>query len=202
MAPPIPAPEADALRLLEVQVRECFGRVIYTHKTHSKMADRCADTLRWLKIVQIALSSLTASGAVGALFSDSYAVKLITAAVSLATVALTAYMKGFDPGAAAQKHRDAAADIWPVREDYLSLLTDIVSGDAKPDALRKRRDELQAALAAIYRGAPHTTAGAYADAQVALQENEEYTFSDAEIDKFLPKALRIEGRTAPAQLSG
>jgi hypothetical protein len=32
--------EYDAL---EAQIRECFGRVIYTHKTHSKMADRAAD---------------------------------------------------------------------------------------------------------------------------------------------------------------
>ena len=131
------------------------GRVIYTHKTHSKMADQCAGLLRWLRIAQIAFSSVTASGAVGVLFSDSYAVKLITAGMSLATVALTAYMKGFDPGAAAQKHRDSAAEIWPIREDYLSLLTDIISGDAKPDVLRKRRDDLQATLAAIYRGAPH-----------------------------------------------
>ena len=34
--PPIQASDADAIRLLEAQVRECFGRVIYTHKTHSK----------------------------------------------------------------------------------------------------------------------------------------------------------------------
>jgi SMODS and SLOG-associating 2TM effector domain family 4 len=156
---------------------------------------------RHAAVAQDRADRVVVADAVGVLFSDSYAVKLITAAVSLATVALTAYMKGFDPGAAAQKHRNAAADIWPLREDYLSLLTDILSGDAKPDALRKRRDELQAALAAIYRSAPHTTAGAYADAQIALQENEEYMFSDAEIDKFLPKALRIEGRAAPVQLN-
>lgn len=31
---------------LEDQIRECFGRVVYTHKTHEKMGDRCADTLR------------------------------------------------------------------------------------------------------------------------------------------------------------
>lgn len=37
------------LAALEAQIRECFGRVIYTHKTHSKMADRAASTLKWLK---------------------------------------------------------------------------------------------------------------------------------------------------------
>ena len=54
----------------------------------------------------------------------------------------------------------------------------------------KQRDGLQAKLAAIYKGAPQTNAKAYAAAQVALKQNEEYTFSDAEIDKFVPASLR------------
>jgi hypothetical protein len=179
-----------ALTVLEAQVRECFGRVIYTHKTHSKEADRCATTLRRFKIWQIVLSALTASGTVSIVFSDDFKLKLATAVVSLLTVAISSYMKGFDPGATAQKHRDAAADIWPIRESYLSLLADIATGDIDTNAIRQRRDDLQNQLAAIYRGAPHTTGEAYGDAQVALKENEEYTFSDAEIDKFLPKELR------------
>ena len=179
---------------LEAQIRECFGRVIYTHKTHSKMADRAASTLKWLKLSQIALSSLTASGAISIIFSEQFLLKLATAAVSLGTVALTAYMKGFDPGATAQRHRDTAADIWPIRESYLSLLTDIVGGNSDINSLRERRDKLQAALAAIYKGAPHTDGRAYSDAQIALKQNEEYTFSDAEIDAFLPARLRKNNR--------
>jgi hypothetical protein len=187
-------PNANELAVLEAQIRECFGRVIYTHKTHSKMADRKVATLRKLKLAQIALSSMTASGAVSIIFSDQFALKIATALISLGTVTLTAYMKGFDPGAEAQKHRDAAAEIWPIRESYLSLLTDIVSGDQELDKLRERRDALQSSLAAIYKGAPHTNGDAYADAQVALKQNEEYTFSDDEIDSFLPSHLRKRER--------
>jgi hypothetical protein len=99
-------------------------------------------------------------------------------------------MKGFDPGAVAQKHRDTASDIWPIRESYLSLLTDIVGGDEDIKKLRERRDSLQQSLAAIYRGAPHTDGKAYSEAQKALQQNDEYTFSDEEIDKFLPEDLK------------
>lgn len=184
-------PESEAL---EAQIRDCFGRVIYTHKTHSKMADRAAGRLKWLKLSQIALSSLTASGAISVVFSDQFALKIATAIVSLGTVGLTAYMKGFDPGAVAQRHRDTAADIWPIRESYLSLLADIVGGQAIPASSLERRDELQASLAAIYKGAPHTDCTAYGEAQAALQQNEEYTFSDAEIDAFLPASLRKIGR--------
>lgn len=184
-------PEMDAL---EAQIRECFGRVIYTHKTHSKMADRAAGKLKWLKLMQIGLSSLTASGAISIVFSDQFGLKIATAGVSLATVGLTAYMKGFDPGAVAQKHRDTAADIWPIRESYLSLLTDLVGGSEPFAAIRERRDALQTSLGAIYRGAPHTDGKAYGEAQTALQKNEEYTFSDSEVDMFLPTALRKAGR--------
>lgn len=192
--------DPNALRVLEAQIRECFGRVVYTHKTHSKMADRCATTLRRFKIAQICLSSLTASGTVSIVFHDSFKLKVVTAALSLLTVAISSYMKGFDPGATAQKHRDAAADMWPIRESYLSLLSDIAAGDTSTDAVRKRRDALQEKLAAIYRGAPHTTGDAYGDAQKALKENEEYTFSDAEIDAFLPKQLRHARVVAPPSI--
>lgn len=157
--------ESDALKVLEAQIRECFGRVVYTHKTHSKMADRCAATLRRFKIAQIVLSSLTASGTVGLVFSNDFRLKIATAIISLLTVAINSYMKGFDPGATAQKHRDAAADMWPIRESYLSLLSDIGAGDIDMKVVRERRDELQEKLAAIYRGAPHTTGRAYAEAR-------------------------------------
>ena len=182
--------EPNEVAALEAQIRECFGRVIYTHKTHSKMADRADSRLKWLKISLIALSSLTASGAISIVFANQFGLKLATAAVSLATVALTAYMKDFDLGGLAQRHRDTAADIWPVRESYLSLLTDIVGGTSDSESVRERRDDLQNTLAAIYKGAPHTDGRAYGEAQVALKKNEEYTFSDAEIDAFLPASLK------------
>lgn len=57
----------------------------------------------------------------------------------------------------------------------------------------KRRDNLQAKLAAIYKGASQTTAAAYADAQDALKNREDLTFSDRELDLLLPASLRKTG---------
>lgn len=185
-----PSPDTDGHEALEAQIRECFGRVIYAHKTHEKDGDLCAGTLRNIKLAQIVLSAITASGAIAVLFSDHLALKIVTALLSLLTLGLTGYMKGFDPGAAAQKHRDTAADLWVIREAYLSLLADIAAGAISQGQVRSRRDELQTALSAIYKSAPHTTPKAYGLAQKALQRDEEYTFNDGEIDKFLPRDLR------------
>lgn len=178
---------------LEDQIRECFGRVVYTHKTHEKMADNCGATLRRYKLGQIAVSALTASGALTAVFLDQLWLKIGTAVLSIATLWISGYMKGFDPGGTAQKHRDAAASLWPIRESYLSLLTDLRMRRISEEDGAKRRDELQSKLAAIYKGAPQTNGKAYSQAQKALKQNEEYTFSDAEIDKFVPSSLRKGG---------
>lgn len=175
---------------LEDQIRECYGRVVYTHKTHEKMADRCSRTLRRFKIAQIVLTAITASGAFSVVFLDDNLLKIATAVTSIASLIISGYMKGFDPGATAQKHRDAAASMWPIRESYLSLLTDLRMKRISDDEGVKVRDALQVKLAAIYVGAPQTTGDAYADAQDALKNKEDLTFSDAEIDCFLPTSLR------------
>lgn len=177
-------------QILEAQIRECFGRVVYTHKTHEKMADHCATILTRLKLMQIGIAALTSGGAVALVFWDPLGLKIATALLSIATLWSSGYMKGFDPGGTAQKHRDAAATLWDIRESYLSLIVNLKCGLTDLAAAAQRRDELQALLAKIYKGAPQTNDKAYEKAQRALKDLEDYTFSDAEIDHFLPPGLR------------
>ncbi|MBY4639055.1 SLATT domain-containing protein [Gluconacetobacter entanii] len=183
-------PKDEAVATLEGQLRECFARLVYSHKTHEKQGDLCAETLRRFKIGQIALSAITTSGTLAVLFTEDFLLKAMTALVSLITLFISGYMKGFDPGAVAQKHRDTAADMWAIRESYLSLLTDLMSRTIDEKTACERRDQLQDALAAIYKSAPRTTPKAYRLAQKALQMKEDYTFNPGEIDKFLPPALK------------
>lgn len=183
-------PEFENVSTLEGQIRECFARVVYSHKTHEKQGDVCARTLRNYKIAQIALSAVTTSGTLAVLFTNDFRLKAVTALVSLITLFISGYMKGFDPGAIAQKHRDTAADIWGIRESYLSLLADLVMMAITEEEARQKRDELQNALGAIYKSAPGTTPHAYGMAQEGLQKLEDYTFTPGEIDKFLPPSLK------------
>ncbi|MEL6418325.1 MAG: SLATT domain-containing protein [Pseudomonadota bacterium] len=178
---------------LEDQVRECYGRVVYTHKTHERMADRNAATLNSYKITQIVLTALTSTGAVGVVATNETWVEVATVIVSFLTLFVSTYLKNFDPGAIAQQHRDAAAKLWNVRECYLSLITDLPQ-ISREDAVH-RRDELQAMLAALYVSAPQTNGKAYQEAQDRLKNMEDLTFSDDEIDCFLPLSLkRSDGR--------
>jgi SMODS and SLOG-associating 2TM effector domain family 4 len=189
LGPSILTPDSER-RSLEAQLRECYGRVVYTHKTHEKMADLCNAALRRVKWGQILVSAVTASGAIGVVFYDAKALEIATAVFSLGSLILNGYAKDVNPGASAQRHREAAADIWNVRESYLSLLTDVSDPKIPTEDVRRRRDELQAKLHALYKAAPQTDDKAYGKAQEALKIKEDLTFSDEEIDRFLPGPLR------------
>ena len=110
----------DERYALESQVRECFGRCAYSHKAHEKMAERCAARLRMVKWLQIILSALTTGGAVGVLFDrNSTFYPYATAILATSLLILNSYVKDLDPGQAAQKHREAASDIWNVERRTL-----------------------------------------------------------------------------------
>ncbi len=183
----------EGVEALVAQIRECFGRVVYTTKTHEKSADLCTSRFGWIKIGQIVLSALVTGGLLAALLGDPRTSRIaaISAAVlSTALLVVNAYMKDVDPGQQAEKHKEIASKLWDVRESYLSLLTDLHDGQIDLITVRERRDELQARLGTIYVAAPRTSARAYGIASVGLKDREELTFSDDEIDKFLPEALR------------
>jgi hypothetical protein len=155
------------------------------------MAEVCATRLGRIKLGQIILSALTTGGAVGVIFAqDSWFFEYATALLAISLLILNSYVKDIDPGQLAQKHRETASDIWNVREAYLSVLADIRDQSLPLSEMRTRREQLQAQLYEIYRLAPNTNSKAYGKAQDALQHNEDLTFSDEEIDAFLPSPLR------------
>lgn len=179
-------------KLLESQIREIYGRVVYTHKTHEKCADLLKERSDFLKLTEIVLSALTTTSILVVLLGDGVVFQLFAAIFSTALLGLTLYSKDFNLLAIAEKHKQAALDILEVREKLFSLLVDLRIGNNEIEILQLKRDELNDKLVNTYRGAPKTISKAYQMASKALKENEEFTFSDAEIDKFLPENLRIK----------
>jgi hypothetical protein len=180
----------DHINILEGQLRECYGRVVYSHKTHEKCADILLERQGCIKLWQIIISALVTGGIVSTFFGTNQVGTAISAVLSTGLLALNAYTKDYDLGEIAQKHRQAGSDLWIIREKYLSLLTDIRVGDVAFELIRTRRDALLDELHAVYVGAPSTNFEAYSRAQEALKKLEDMTFSDEEIDAFLPKELK------------
>jgi hypothetical protein len=175
---------------LEGQLRECYGRVVYSHKTHEKCSDLLLERQANIKIAQIGLSALTTAGFIGTVFGAGNGAAVLGGVVSTVLLALNAYTKDYDLGELAQKHKQAANALWLIREKYLSLLADLAMRERPIEALQSQRDRLVEELHTAYSGAPSTTFKAYRRAQEALKHLEDLTFADEEVDAFLPRELR------------
>lgn len=181
---------SKARNILEGQLRECYGRVVYSHKIHEKCSDILLTRLSNIKFWQIILSAFTTGGFISTFFGAGEIATVLGVGISTLLLTLNAYTKNYDLGELAQKHKQAASEIWLIREKYLSLLTDLAIGEKSIEKLQSERDILLDNLHSIYTGSPNTTFKAYKKAQEALKAKEELTFSDEEIDAFLPKELR------------
>lgn len=183
-------------RVLESQVRECFGRVVFTHKTHEKSSDIYAQELKQLKIFEILLSALTTTSLLSSVFGEQKIGTIIGAILSTIILGLTLYTKDYDLGQLSKVHSDTANKLWDIREKYISLIADIKMNILTPHEIMEKRNELQNSLSIIYQNAPRTNYKAYKQASQALNQSgqintgEEMTFSDEEIDRFLPYDLR------------
>jgi hypothetical protein len=180
----------ESRSILEGQLRESYGRVVYSHKTHEKCADILLLKQDRIRLAQIVLSALTTAGFVGAALGETRVAAILGLIVSTLLLMVNSYTKKYDLGEIAQKHRQAGSDLWLIREQYLSLLVDLAMREKPLEALQEQRDKLVQQLHEVYRGAPSTNHKAYTAAQQALQKMEDMTFSDAEIDAFLPKELK------------
>src|SRR5260370_5000057 len=60
--------ESKAKYILEGQIRECYARVVYSHKTHEKCADILLDRQSTIKLWQIILSALITGGVISTIF--------------------------------------------------------------------------------------------------------------------------------------
>lgn len=182
--------QSSQAKVIEAQVRELFCRVVWSHKTQEKCADIFSNRGNFYKKAQIVLSAITSTGIFVTIFGDIKWVGIISAVISTFLLALNTYLKNYDYGQLVQKHVVCAAQLWNIRERYLSLLTDIRAESISISEISNKRDQLQMELYEIYKNAPRTVEKAYRNASNALKINQELTFTDEEIDMLLPIELR------------
>lgn len=172
-------------------IRESFGRVVYSHKTHEKQAEIWDFRETCTKWANIMLTTLTSTALVGTIITNERTLVYVSALLSALTLLFIISQLSFNPGENGERHRQVAKELWYIREKYVNLMADIINDRLTDDYIAKRRDDLTEELRLVYKFAPATSNKAYGKAQTALQIKEELTFSDDEIDQFLPNALKL-----------
>lgn len=184
----------DNYKTLEDVVRDSYASVVWSHKIQEKQSDIYAEKYKTMEIINIGTASLTSVGIVTMIFSDPLWLKFISALISFATVYITAYFKSFNLQKFITSHKTTANKLIAVRDQYKVLLTEIKLQNDSVENLLIRYKELVEKTDTIYLEAPSTTEKAVNKASEALKINKDNTFTDDEIDSFLPASLRRENK--------
>ena len=179
-------------------IRESFARVAYSHKTHEKAAELESQRNRNVKWTNIVLTTITSGTLISTIVTSETILLYVTAILSALMLGFTIFQLSFNPAARAEQHRHVANELWHIREEYVNLMADIINGQSSSESIASRRNQLIEELKLIYKFSPQTDSTAYEKARKALKVKEELTFSDEEIDQFLPDELRSKRNSPPA----
>jgi hypothetical protein len=182
----------DKYDLIESSVRDALGSVVWSHKIQEKQADLYSQHFKWMETAKIVSASLTSVGIVSLIFTDQLWIKIASALISFVSVFVSAFFKSFDLQTMVSQHKAAANNLLSVRDELKLLLLKIRMKQGEPLELSKEYGEIVQQLDKVYANAPNTTDKAVDKARTALNITKDNTFSDTEIDGFLPAGLRKE----------
>ena len=170
------------------QIQEQYGKLLYTYTCHLKKASALNKESNRYKWAQIILSAISTGGFIATVVTDQAKLAWIGGIVSTLLLVINGYLKDKDFAAERKAHTDTASKLWPLREEYLSLMTDF--DDLPDETIVSQRDDLMEKTAKIYETAPQTDEKAYSAAQNALKNKEEQFFTQEELNVMLPMHLR------------
>lgn len=180
----------DRFDLIESSVRDTLGSVVWSHKIQEKQADLYSRHFKWMETAKIMSASLTSVGIVSLIFTDQLWIKIVSALISFVSVFVSAFFKSFDLQTMVSQHKAAANNLLSVRDELKLLLLKIRMKQGEPAELSNEYEEIVHQLDKVYADAPNTTDKAVDMARTALNITKDNTFSDTEIDGFLPAGLR------------
>ena len=180
----------DKYQALEAVVRQLFASVVWSHKIQCKQADIYKNRYNTLNIINIIVSSITTAGILSIIFEDTMWLKVASAIFSFAVTAINAFLKTFDLSSLEKEHMKTANALWDIRERLLILLIQIGVGEKEYDILLAEYQVIQQDLKSIYDNSPTTLDKAVSMAKKALRFDGDYTYTDEEIDSYLPPMCR------------
>ena len=180
----------DCYEILEDEIRNRYASVVWSHKIQEKQADIYSNRYRDFETAKLISASLTSVGIVSLLFTDQLWIKIVSAVISFVSVFVSAYFKSFDLTTFTKAHKTSANQLLQIRDKLQLLLVDIRTRMVSVENIRAEYEKVLKELHTIYDEAPNTTDAAVKKASEALKITKDNSFTDDEIDLFLPNKLR------------
>ncbi len=178
-------------------VRQTFANTVFTHKVHEVASEKQTQNSYYVKIVNIALVSVVlVLLLVQTAQPDKIWLSYLGAGLSVAEIIFLIIQLSFSYEDKMVLHKNSALKYMGLRDKYRSLITDIMNQAIPKKAIIEKRDSLQREYQVISDLSPQTGPSEYQEAQRRLNKRgsisgEEFTWSDEEIDQFLPEELRL-----------
>jgi hypothetical protein len=176
-------------KLLDL-VRQNYASIVWTHKIQEQQAEIYEEKYRFIECINIFTAALTSCGVFSTFYQDQLWVKVITILLSFSTLFITAYLKSFDLKSMAEENKDYANKFLVVRNKMLSTIAEIHMMKNSVEGIQEKYELILSESNEIYISAPSTSNNAVKRAKIRLEVEKDYTFSDEEIDRFLPESLR------------
>ena len=173
---------------LKQQLIESHAKVVYTYTDHHKMADSILQIDKGVRVTQIILTAISTGGFIANIITNQTVSCLVAGVSAALSLALNLYTKDFKLQADARVHKDAADDLWDIREGYTSLITDMDM--LSIESIVNRRNALQNDISIVNRKYSGTNRRGYKKAKKALRKEEEQTFNVGEAEMLLPTNMR------------
>jgi hypothetical protein len=181
-------------------VRQTFAQAVFTHKIQEVAAEYKGKRASYFKYVHLVLvSSVLVLLAIQASHLDKPVFSYVGIAVSAAEIVFLITQLSFNLEGQAALHKGTALKFMALRDRYTVLIADMLGEYIKRPEIIARRDALLNEYQNICDQAPQTGPKEYTEAQSRLNkrgvvESEQFTWSDEEIDRFLPRELRIKNQ--------
>src|SRR3989344_28542 len=179
-------------------VRQSFANTVFTHKVQEIAAENAGALALKVKIANIGIVALAFIMLLLQVANPANLVfSYLGSGIAAGEIIFLIVQLTFNFEQAALAHKNSALKYMQLRDKYRALIADMMNGLQPQDALIARRDALQAEYQVISDLAPQTGKKEYAEAQKRLHTagvsgGEHYTWSDIEIDQFLPQNLHSD----------
>ena len=178
--------------------RQTFANAVFTHKVQEVAAENKCHKAYKIKMANIIFAGIVLVLLVlQASFPNKIIFSYIGAGVTIGEVLFLIIQLSFGFEQQMVLHKNSALKYMQLRDKYRLLIADIMNDILSPTEIIARRDLLQSEYQVISDLSPQTGKEEYDEAQIRLNRkgivgSEQFTWSDEEIDRFLPEELRIK----------
>ena len=178
------------MNIIESEIRQIFASIVWNHKIHEKQSDINSFWFNVLEFCKILSSAITTSGLLTCFFIDEVALKIITTVFSAICLFINTFYKTYNLKESRDSHKLSALEFLQLKNETICVLSDIKLNKIELDEATKKRDEILLKYHNICKKSLSTCDRAVKKASKALKIQKDNTFSDEEIDSYLPVELR------------